>query len=56
MRGLRRLWGAITGERLRRARRRHQRAAAELDRALRDVVEGGARMPSGAQSLYVPKG
>ena len=56
MRRLKRLWGSLTGARLRKARKRHRRAAAELDRALRAVVEGGSRMPSGAEALHVPKG
>ena len=56
MKRWRRLWATVTGARLRRARKRHRRAAAELDAALRAVVEGGDRMPSGAEALPVPKG
>lgn len=56
MSALRRIWRTLTGARLRKARRRHRRAAEELDAALRAVVEGGPNMPSGARSLPVPKG
>jgi hypothetical protein len=55
VRRLRQLWGSLTGARLRKARKRHRRAAMELDSALRAVVEGGSRMPSGADALPVPK-
>lgn len=54
MRRIKLFWDTLTGARLRQARRRHRRAAAELDAALRAVTMGGDRLPSGAVSLPVP--